>query len=119
MSETLISSTDLGKPDSEVRHNRASNGQMANLYDYKENGWTIFTARCVQGKVTEVWDYRGTVDTSKPHSSTKSSTSSKSSSSSQYYTYDYDEVDDFYYDYYDDFYDYEDAEEYFYEHADD
>lgn len=73
MSETSIRHTSLGEPDPVVRHNTASDGHgghvSANIYDFKENGWTIFTARCVMGYVTEVWDNRDRIDTSKPRPS--------------------------------------------------
>jgi hypothetical protein len=117
MSETRIGDTSLGAPSAEVRHNNECiNGEQyrANLYDFKVNGHTVFTARCVQGRVTQVWDNRDQ-DTSRPAS--RPSTSSRSSSDSDpYHANDYSDAEDFYYDYYDDFFDYYDAESYFNEH---
>ncbi len=61
MSEQYIGRTKLGAPSSTVRHNRqVKNGQQltANLYDIYKDGKRIFTARCVEGVVTEGWDNR-------------------------------------------------------------
>lgn len=118
MSESYISMTSLGAPSSDVRHNyECISGEqyLANLYDYKENGHTIFTARCVQGKVIQVWDNRGQ-DTSRP--AYRPSTSSKSDDDDPYDVNGYHHAEDFYYDHYDDFFDYYDAEDYFNEHKD-
>lgn len=123
MSETLIRHTSLGEPDPVVRHNTASDGHgghiSANIYDFKENGWTIFTARCVKGYVTEVWDYRDRIDTSKPRPSPthRIIDTDDDKDDDPYDVYDYTDPEDFYYDYEDEFYDYEDAEDYFYEHV--
>jgi hypothetical protein len=117
MSESRIGDTSLGKPSGDVRHNYECIGgeqYRANLYDFKVNGHTVFTARCVQGKVTQVWDNRDK-DTSQPVY--KSSTSSKKSTDTDpYHVNDYYDAEDFYYDYYDDFFDYDDAEDYFNAH---
>ena len=122
MSEKYINNTALGKPSSTVRHNREMvNGQslVANLYDYTSNGYVIFTARCVNGVVTDVFDDRA--HPYKQSSGSSSSSSSKKSSSSTkksdpFHASDYAHPDDFYYDYYDDFWDYEDAEDYWEAH---
>lgn len=117
VSESYISMTSLGAPSSDVRHNyECISGEqyLANLYDYKENGHTIFTARCVQSKVIQVWDNRGQ-DTSRP--AYRPSTSSKSDDD-PYDVNDYHHAEDFYYDHYDDFFDYYDAEDYFNKHKD-
>ncbi len=61
MPESRIADTTLGKPSDKIRHNSEMiNGQRytANLYDFYRNGKRIFTARCIQGRVTEVWDER-------------------------------------------------------------
>ena len=122
MSEKYIDKTALGKPSSTVRHNREMvNGQslVANLYDYTRNGNVIYTARCVNGVVTNIFDHRD--DPYKQSSGSNSSNSSKKSSSSTkksdpFHASDYAHPDDFYYDYYDDFWDYEDAEDYWEAH---
>ena len=122
MSEKYINKTALGKPSSTVRHNREMvNGQslVANLYDYTSNGYVIFTARCVNGVVTDVFDDRA--HPYKQSSGSSSSSSSKKSTSSTkksdpFHSSDYAHPDDFYYDYYDDFWDYEDAEDYWEAH---
>ena len=122
MSEKYIDKTALGKPSSTVRHNREMvNGQslVANLYDYTRNGYVIYTARCVNGEVTDIFDHRD--DPYKQSSDSNSSSSSKKSSTSAkksdpFHASDYVHPDDFYYDYYDDFWDYEDAEDYWESH---
>ena len=122
MSEQYINDTALGKPSSTVRHNREMiNGQslVANLYDYTRNGYVIFTARCINGEVYQVFDHRS--DPYKQSSGSSSSSSSKKSSSSTkksdlFHASDYAHPDDFYYDNYDDFWDYEDAEDYWEAH---
>ncbi|MCD7882610.1 MAG: hypothetical protein LUI87_02710 [Lachnospiraceae bacterium] len=119
MYESYIGDTVLGEPSSTVRHNTEMiNGQRytANLYDFKSGGTTIFTARCVQGKVIQVWDKRDQVSSGSSSSSSGSGSSSGkssgSSSSDQYHASDYDDPEEFYYDHYDDFDGYEDAEVY-------
>ena len=122
MPEKYISKTALGSPSSTVRHNREMvNGKslVANLYDYTRNGYVIFTARCINGVVTDVFDHWN--DPYKQSSGSSSSSSSKKSSSSTkksdpFHASDYAHPDDFYYDYYDDFWDYEDAEDYWEAH---
>lgn len=61
MSESDIDNTSLGKHSGEIRHNyevKDGNSYIANLYDFVRYGKRIFTARCVDGKVYQVWDYR-------------------------------------------------------------
>ena len=123
MSEKYINDTALGKPSSTVRHNREMvNGQslVANLYDYTRNGYVIFTARCINGEVYQVFDHRSDPYKQSTSSSSSSSSSKKSSSSTKksdpFHASDYAHPDDFYYDYYDDFWDYEDAEDYWEAH---
>ena len=115
MSESQINNTSLGAPSSNVRHNyECINGQqyLANLYDFKQGGSTVFTARCVRGKVTEVWDNRN-----KPASSyTPKKKVKQKQSDDPYDVNDYSNEEDFYYDHYDDFFDYYDAEDYYNEH---
>ncbi|MCQ2353490.1 MAG: hypothetical protein MJ102_00110 [Clostridia bacterium] len=115
MSESEIKNTSLGAPSSNVRHNSEMiNGEryIANLYDFKSGNKTIFTARCVKGRVTEVWDHRS--DPVVPYTP-KKNTKSKSDDD-PYDVNDYSNEEDFYYDHYDDFFDYYDAEDYYNEH---
>lgn len=115
MSESEIKNTSLGAPSSNVRHNyECISGEqyLANLYDFKSGNKTIFTARCVQGRVTEVWDHRSDpIVPYTPKKSTKSNTGDD-----PYDVNDYSNEEDFYYDHYDDFFDYYDAEDYYNEH---
>ena len=123
MSESVIGATKLGHPDPQVRHRTVSigNGKHAQstLYDYKENGWTIYTAQCVDGVVTKIWDYREEVDTRfpKPGSYKPKRRTYIFDDDDDYDVEDYYDPEDFYYDHEDDFYDYEDAEDYFYEYG--
>ena len=120
MSEKYINDTILGRPSDQVRHNNECIGgeqYRANLYDFMDGEHVIFTARCVRGQVTEVWDNRNS-DFSRPayHPSTSSGT--KDDDEDPYHASDYYDAEDFYYDHYDDFFDFEDAEDYYYEHHD-
>lgn len=115
MPESEIKNTSLGAPSSNVRHNyECISGEqyLANLYDFKSGNKTIFTARCVQGKVTEVWDNRN--DPIVPYTPKKSTKTDKDDD--PYDVNDYSNEEDFYYDHYDDFFDYYDAEDYYNEH---
>ena len=114
MPESEIRNTSLGAPSGNVRHNtEMKNGQphSANIYDFKRDKATIFTARCVDGYVINVWDHRDNpVVPYRPEKSTKSY------DDDPFNVHDYIHPDDFYYDHYDDFVDYEDAEDYYNEH---
>lgn len=113
MSESRIGDTSLGKPSDKVRHNsEMKNGKchMANLYDFYEGKKRIFTARCIDGVVTEVWDERD--DPVKPYVSDKDYSFSTGPSVD-----DFSNPEDFYDWYWDDFIDYYDAEDYYYEHG--
>ena len=109
MRESRIGDTTLGKPADEVRHNsEIKNNTLChfNLYDWYRNGQIIFIARCLNGEVYQVWDYRSNPIT--PYQP-------KSGSKKKYEFPDYDyylDAEDLYDWYYDDFYDYEEAEEY-------
>lgn len=118
MTEGNINNTSLGRPSSDIRHNyEYINGEqyLANLYDYKSGNRTIFTARCVRGVVTEVWDCRDAVPYVPSH---RPSSGNHEEDHDEYNASDYSNEEDFYYDHYDDFYDYYDAEEYWNEHHD-
>ena len=61
MRESDIANTSLGEPDPEVRHDYeiiSGEAYRANIYDFKSDSKTIFTARCYFGSVREVWDRR-------------------------------------------------------------
>lgn len=113
MDEDWIDITSLGAHD-ELRHNdEMENGKVyqANLYDFKNrDGAVVFSARCLFGRVTQVWDYRD--DPWEPYSYTPVY------DPDPFDAKDYSHPNDFYYDHYDDFWDYEDAEDYYYEHCD-
>ncbi len=81
-----------------------------------KDGMVIFTARCVNGKVIQVWDERNSPH--KPYGSYSGSGSTNKKDDDPYNATDYAHPEDFYYDHYDDFFDYEDAEDYYNEHDD-
>lgn len=110
MPETRIADTSLGAPSGNIRHNIAIvNGERftANLYDFYKNGARIFTARCVNGVVTEIWDDRYTTTSSYKPNSQKSSKKSVPNANK------FSNAEDFYDYYYYDFFDYYDAEKYY------
>ena len=113
MPESEIGKTKLGAPSENVRHNGAMlNGKSysANLYDFYKNNKYIFTARCINGRVTQVWDYRDDDSDFDP--------TYTGESRFKYVDVDeYSDVYEFYYYYYDDFYDFEEAEDYYYSHG--
>lgn len=113
MYESRIGDTSLGKPSDKVRHNyQVKNGEqyLANLYDFYDGKNLIFTARCINGVVTEVWDYRD--DPVKPYAPGNEHTLSTGPSVDGFLN-----PEDFYDWYRDDFFDYYDAEEYYYAHG--
>lgn len=130
MAESEVDGTSLGHHQGKIRHNyECINGKqyLANLYDfYDEDGYRIFSARCVNGKVTNVWDERNderTIYTPRVGgSSSRGSSGSKKNNSGKKKNKGpsvdgFSDPEDFYDWYYDDFYDYEDAEDYYYEHG--
>lgn len=115
MPESRIRDTTLGAPDPAVRHNTEmirGQAHKANLYDWRVNGHRIFSARCIKGKVVQVWDERDK-DTSKPYVPYQPKKKTSSNRYDLYDVYDYDDPEDFYYDHEDEFEDYEDAEDYY------
>lgn len=120
MSEEYIAKTSLGTP-SLIGHNRqVKNGDqlLANLYDYyNRNGEVIYSVRCVEGKITEIWDKRDNpVKPRNTNTTNKSSSSSEKKNKDPYHASSFAHPDDFYEWYYDDFWDYEDAEDYWDKH---
>ncbi len=115
MLESSINDTSLGRPSDEVRHNyQVKNGDqyVANLYDFYQNGICVFTARCVQGIVTEVWDKRNNRQSSHVPSNSGSKTYDNDPS-----VEGFSNPEDFYDWYWDDFFDYEEAENYYESHG--
>lgn len=114
MPESRIADTSLGAPEEKVYHNNETkNGKVysANIYDFSRyDGKCIFTARCIDGHVTEVWDYRSDPKPPRADISTVVIPDDKDVG-------DFSHPEDFYDWYYDDFYDYEEAEEYYYSHG--
>jgi len=116
MPEEYIDKTILGSPSEKIRHNWEISGSkrfLANLYDFYNEEGKIFTARCVDGIVTQVWDYRDSPV--KPY--IPQNPDSSVEDEDPYNAADYSHPEDFYYDHYDDFFDYEDAEDYYNEHT--
>lgn len=115
MPESRMNDTSLGRPSDKVRHNyQVKNGEqyLANLYDFYQNGKCVFTARCVQGTVTEVWDNRDNPQTPYVPGNGGGKTYDTGPSVDGF-----SNPEDFYDWYWDDFFDYEDAEDYYYSHG--
>ena len=115
MPESRMNDTSLGRPSDKVRHNyQVKNGEqyLANLYDFYQNGKCVFTARCVQGTVTEVWDNRDNPQTPYIPGNGGGKTYDTGPSVDGF-----SNPEDFYDWYWDDFFDYEDAEDYYYSHG--
>ena len=114
MSESKIESTELGVHHGEIRHNSEmidGERHFANIYDFTANGYFIFSARCIDGRVTNNWDYRSDpIPPRKPYTGYKDD--------DPYDVNDFRNAEDFYDEHYDDFFDYYDAEDYFNEHHD-
>ena len=107
MPEREIANTILGAPQYPIKHNRECvNGLQyeCNLYRFCSEGRMIFSARCMEGYVINVWDLRNeppmVIDYSKP------------SGNDRYNASSYSNEEDFYYENYDDFTDYDEAEWY-------
>lgn len=115
MPESRMNDTSLGRPSDKVRHNyQVKNGEqyLANLYDFYQNGKCVFTARCVQGTVTEVWDNRDNPQAPYVPGNGGGKTYDTGPSVDGF-----SNPEDFYDWYWDDFFDYEDAEDYYYSHG--
>lgn len=115
MPESRINDTSLGRPSDRVGHNsEMRNGEVytANLYDFYRDGKRVFTARCVLGTVTEVWDYR-----EEPLTPYVPDDGGKSAFDNEPIVDGFSHPEDFYDWYRDDFFDYEDAEDYYYSHG--
>lgn len=111
MSERYIEKTSLGNPSSEIRHSTEyidGERYTANLYDF-HRGERVFTAKCVQGKVAEIINWRKEGASSGGTSYAPKGSNPKSD---PYEASEYIHPEDFYYDHYDDFEGYEEAEDY-------
>ena len=119
MSESRINDTILGTNYEIVHNSEYIKGEKirANIYRFKKGNGIIFVARCLQGKVVKVIDYRDDPWVI-PSTSSSSSTKKKSNNDDPYDVNEYSDPEDFYYDNYDDFWDYEDAEDYYNEYHD-
>jgi len=109
MPESRINDTSLGRASDKVRHNtEPKNGEIltANLYDFYKDGGLIFTARCLEGEVVQVWDSR-----SDPYYGYNGSR--KKAAGPEFDAGDFASAEDFYDWYRDDFIDFEEAEEYY------
>lgn len=116
MSESKINGTVLGTNYEIVHNYEWIKGERirANVYRFKKGNAIIFVARCLNGRVDSISDYRD--DPWVIRSTTPSKKSQKDDD--PYNVNDYSNEEDFYYDNYDDFWDYEDAEDYYNEHHD-
>ena len=120
MWESDIARTGLGKPSPNIEHNTEmvnDKRKTANLYRWESRpNVVIFSARCLDGKVTSVWDrranpwdrnYHGPKITPKPHAPDDYLDS-----------WSYDSFEDFFDDCEEFFEDEEEAEDYYYEYND-
>ena len=110
MREANISKTSLGRYSSKREDTYYSVGKNHpyTVYDFKDGNKTIFSVRCENGEVTDVWDYRN-IKPVKPK---------KVSEEDRYNASDYRNAEDFYDDNYYAFHDYYQAEKYWREHHD-
>lgn len=108
MSENSICSTSLGSYSSKRTGQYYSVGKnySYNVYNFSDGKRTIFSARCENGVVTAVNDYRGNTNISVP----------KFDNSDRYDASSYRNAEDFYDDNYYAFHDYYQAEKYWREH---
>ena len=115
MLESDIGKTSLGAPSDKVRHNYEIIGgerYVANIYDFKVGKRTVFTVRCVNRWVTEVWDHRN--DVTVPYTPKKREKSTRDND--PYNAKDFANEEDFYDENYDNFFSFDDAERYYREH---
>lgn len=113
MGESRIGDTSLGKPSDKVEHStgiKDGKRYTSNIYYFYDGEYLIFTAKCVDRFVTEVWDYRD--DPIKPRVPNKNHLSNTGPSVDGFLN-----PEDFYDWYRDDFFDYYDAEDYYYKHG--
>ncbi len=134
--EEAIGSSKLGEPANKIVV-EYTDGDKDTFYHFKKNGKVIFVARCSNGRITDVWDYRKnpksendvppkkwkvivvpSLDrretTTRPPTTTKKKNSDFDEYDDDHFNVDdYYDAEDFYYDNMDEFYDFYDAEDYF------
>ncbi len=118
MKESEITKTSIGRY-SKTGGNYEGSKKCNLYYWFNSKGEQIYSVRCCEGKVIQVWDDRDDPRSFKVKS-TKSyynSSSKSSSNDDDYNVKDYYSAEDFYDDHYDDFFDYYDAEDYYEEHG--
>ena len=111
-----IDNTPLGDGKISDHERRYVDGKLVNIYIYDyydEDGEVIYSARTVDGEVTEVWPggYDPPITFSSPRRDYEEEEEDRFNASS------YANEEDFYYDNYYDFFDYEDAADYYREHT--
>ena len=111
-----IDNTPLGEGKISDHERRYVDGKLVDIYIYDycdEDGEVIYSARTVDGEVTEVWPggYDPPITFSSPRRDYEEEEEDRFNASS------YANEEDFYYDNYDDFFDYEDAADYYREHT--
>ena len=108
--------TPLGDGKISDHERRYVDGKLVDIYIYDyydEDGEVIYSARTVDGEVTEVWPggYDPPITFSSPRRDYEEEEEDRFNASS------YANEEDFYYDNYYDFFDYEDAADYYREHT--
>ncbi len=114
MPEAEIANTSLGAP-SDVGSNMKvtwNTKKMVTIYYFREDGNQIYCARCIDGRVVTVSDYRN-----EERSSYVPRKSTTKKEEDRYNASDYRNAEDFYDDNYYNFFDYYDAEKYYREHT--
>ena len=111
-----IDNTPLGDGKISDHERRYVDGKLVDIYIYDyydEDGEVIYSARTVDGEVTEVWPggYDPPITFSSPRRDYEEEEEDRFNASS------YANEEDFYYDNYYDFFDYEDAADYYREHT--
>ena len=111
-----IDNTPLGDGKISDRERRYVDGKLVDIYIYDyydEDGEVIYSARTVDGEVTEVWPggYDPPITFSSPRRDYEEEEEDRFNASS------YANEEDFYYDNYYDFFDYEEATDYYREHT--
>lgn len=123
MREEDIGKTSLGHPSPKIEHNSEMvNGKPidCNLYRWDVNGKRIFSARCMQGKVIQVWDNRSNpwpITTWRPSAKQTNRPSSNDGWDIDEDVLDYTDPEEFYEDFADEFDSLDEAADYYYAHG--
>ncbi len=118
MKESEITKTSIGRYSKTSGNYKGA--KRCNLYYwFNSKGEQIYSVRCCDGEVIQVWDDRSDprsfkVNSTKPY---YNSSGSSSNEDDEYNVKDYYSAEDFYDDHYDDFFDYYDAEDYYNDHG--